>query len=197
MIILLLLYKRHKSPTDFVFSNAPIQFNPSITEVTILNLLGSGNFGEVYRGQWKGREVALKRLKNVEQIVEFEKELDILKSLHHPNIVQCYGTYTNPEEFKYIVTELCDGDVLTLVHSEETLPLFDKLLLAKEAAHGLLYLASQQIVHADIGLVFTKQETILNTWGRLQILGCASMSTDSTTSPPHSATYLFGGQLLK
>jgi serine/threonine protein kinase len=42
--------------------------------------LGSGNFGEVYRGKWQGTtEVALKKLKIKEQMEKFIKEVSVLQ----------------------------------------------------------------------------------------------------------------------
>ena len=49
-----------------------------ITNVKILNLLGAGNFGEVYQGEWQTVDVALKKLKGSEKMDEFEKEVDLL-----------------------------------------------------------------------------------------------------------------------
>lgn len=48
-----------------------------------------GNFGEVFKGTWRGHvEVAVKTLKDVQGGEEFNKEAEVLKTLHHPNLVQ-------------------------------------------------------------------------------------------------------------
>ncbi len=47
--------------------------------ITIKTKLGTGNFGEVYHGDWNGAEVALKRLKSAEDLEEFVKEIRILR----------------------------------------------------------------------------------------------------------------------
>ncbi len=60
---------------------------PQIKGVLILDAIGSGNFGSVFKGQWNGASVALKKLKRDEYQV-FKKEAAILKSLIHPNILQ-------------------------------------------------------------------------------------------------------------
>ena len=39
--------------------------------------LGGGNFGEVFKGEWKGASIALKKLKT-DQYEEFEKECLVL-----------------------------------------------------------------------------------------------------------------------
>ncbi|KAF7834802.1 putative serine/threonine-protein kinase SIS8 [Senna tora] len=66
-----------------------------------LRELGSGTFGTLYHGKWRGTDVAIKRIKkscftgrSSEQerlTVEFCREADILSKLHHPNVVAFYG----------------------------------------------------------------------------------------------------------
>lgn len=48
----------------------------TIDGVKVGQKLGNGNFGEVYKGEWKGTEVALKKLKNSSE--EFVKESEML-----------------------------------------------------------------------------------------------------------------------
>ncbi|CAI9773360.1 unnamed protein product [Fraxinus pennsylvanica] len=66
-----------------------------------LRELGSGTYGTVYHGKWRGSDVAIKRIKkscftgrSSEQerlAVEFWREAEILSKLHHPNVVAFYG----------------------------------------------------------------------------------------------------------
>ncbi|KAJ6407043.1 hypothetical protein OIU84_010538 [Salix udensis] len=63
--------------------------------------IGSGTYGAVYHGKWKGSDVAIKRIKascfagrpseRERLIADFWKEALILSSLHHPNVVSFYG----------------------------------------------------------------------------------------------------------
>jgi serine/threonine protein kinase len=53
------------------------------------NLIGRGNFGEVYKGEWQGAPVALKTLLPGESI----KEITLLSALNHPNIVRYFGIF--------------------------------------------------------------------------------------------------------
>jgi hypothetical protein len=50
-----------------------------ITDIVREEKLGGGNFGEVYKGSWKGTPVALKALKDKDQIKEFEQEATVLQ----------------------------------------------------------------------------------------------------------------------
>ncbi|KAF6142214.1 hypothetical protein GIB67_037132 [Kingdonia uniflora] len=66
-----------------------------------LKELGSGTFGSVYHGKWRGTDVAIKRIKKCcftgrssdqERLtVEFWWEADILSKLYHPKVVTFYG----------------------------------------------------------------------------------------------------------
>ncbi|MCH95439.1 octicosapeptide/phox/Bem1p domain kinase superfamily protein, partial [Trifolium medium] len=88
-----------------------------------LRELGSGTFGTVYHGKWRGSDVAIKRIKkscftgrSSEQerlTAEFWREADILSKLHHPNVVAFYGVVQDgPGGTMATVTEyMVDGSL--------------------------------------------------------------------------------------
>jgi serine/threonine protein kinase len=55
-----------------------------------------GSYGVVWRGKWKGVDVAVKRFikQKLEErrMLEFRAEMAFLAELHHPNIVLFIGT---------------------------------------------------------------------------------------------------------
>ena len=65
--------------------------------------IGQGSYAKVYRGEWKGIPVAVKKLHGVffedtvaakekdGMLATFHKELSMSISLRHPNIIQCLG----------------------------------------------------------------------------------------------------------
>ena len=72
-----------------------------ITFGRILNVLGSGQFGQVSRGLWEVStictEVAVKTLKDrasEEDKVKFLQEAAIMGQFSHPNVVTMYGVVT-------------------------------------------------------------------------------------------------------
>ncbi len=83
-IFAFLLWKRRRLTADEF--NVPMQ-GKFITRVKVKNRIGGGNFGDVYRGEWQGTDVALKKLKSQTMMEQF-KEAVVLHKLTHPNIVQ-------------------------------------------------------------------------------------------------------------
>ena len=62
--------------------------------------LGSGQFGNVEKGTWQNKEVALKTLKTGsidEDKVKFLQEAAIMAQFRHPNIVTLHGVVSDKE----------------------------------------------------------------------------------------------------
>jgi serine/threonine protein kinase len=63
-------------------------------ELTLDKTIGTGSFGEVYSGYWRGTRVAIKRmLVNVKTsdsaaIDDFIQEANLMSNFRHPNIIQ-------------------------------------------------------------------------------------------------------------
>ncbi|KAI4333291.1 hypothetical protein L6164_018121 [Bauhinia variegata] len=128
-----------------------------------LRELGSGTFGTVYHGKWRGTDVAIKRIKkscftgrSSEQerlTVEFWREADILSKLHHPNVVAFYGVVQDgPGGTLATVTEfMVDGSLRhVLLRKDRYLDRRKRLIIAMDAAFGMEYLHSKDIVHFDL-----------------------------------------------
>ena len=62
--------------------------------------LGSGQFGNVEKGMWQSKEVALKTLKTgstEDDKVKFLQEAAIMAQFRHPNIVTLHGVVSDKE----------------------------------------------------------------------------------------------------
>lgn len=84
------------------------------------------------------------------------RELAILHTVNHPNIVQFFGVCKHDHEI-VVVTEYMDNDLHDVIYDNETafdLPL--KLHVMVEVTKALAYLTARGIVHRDV-----KSENVL------------------------------------
>ncbi|KAH7683664.1 Non-specific serine/threonine protein kinase protein [Dioscorea alata] len=148
------------SAADVDLSDLQIIKNEDLEE---LRELGSGTFGTVYHGKWRGSDVAIKRIKkscftgrSSEQerlTIEFWREADILSKLHHPNVVAFYGVVQDgPGGTMATVTEfMVNGSLRNVLQRKDRyLDRRKCLIIAMDAAFGMEYLHSKNIVHFDL-----------------------------------------------
>ncbi|XP_042063603.1 uncharacterized protein LOC121807435 [Salvia splendens] len=128
-----------------------------------LRELGSGTFGTVYYGKWRGTDVAIKRIKKTcfssrlseqERLAkDFWREACILSNLHHPNVVAFYGVVPDGAggSLSTVAEFMANGSLRTaLVRKDKSLDYRKKLIIAMDAAFGMEYLHSKNIVHFDL-----------------------------------------------
>ena len=89
-----------------------------IEQYKFRSLLGTGGMSEVYLAQntKTGSKVAIKILdpklsRDEDYIKRFKREVEISKTLNHPNIVKFVGVSYNQSDF-YIIIEFCEGGSL-------------------------------------------------------------------------------------
>ncbi|XP_058512218.1 tyrosine-protein kinase Fer isoform X2 [Ochotona princeps] len=124
-------------------------------DVILGELLGKGNFGEVYKGTLKDKTpVAVKTCKEdlpQELKIKFLQEAKILKQYDHPNIVKLIGVCTQRQPV-YIIMELVPGgDFLSFLRKKkDELKLKQLVKFSLDAASGMLYLESKNCIHRDL-----------------------------------------------
>ncbi|KGN56764.1 uncharacterized protein LOC101205945 [Cucumis sativus] len=128
-----------------------------------LQELGSGTFGTVFHGKWRGTDVAIKRIKKScfsgsfseqERLTrDFWREARILSTLHHPNVLAFYGVVPDgPDGTLATVTEyMVNGSLRhVLLRKDKVLDRRKRLIIAMDAAFGMEYLHLKNIVHFDL-----------------------------------------------
>ena len=134
----------------------PLAKGQRVGTFEVIDLLGKGGMGEVYRARDKklGRDVAVKVLlqtfaQDAERLARFEREAKLLAALNHPGIATLYGL-EELEGQQVLVMELIEGETLAErlargpLSLDEALPLFLQLAEALEAAH------EKGIIHRDL-----------------------------------------------
>lgn len=104
-----LIYWWKKKKNSYTLRENEIEFEEHgiefLSDVSLENRLGGGNFGDVYQGTWKSTNVALKKLRDMDKKQEFFKEAVTLESLNFPKIVKYYGLWKDLENSIYICME--------------------------------------------------------------------------------------------
>ncbi|CAK4081582.1 unnamed protein product [Aphanomyces euteiches] len=132
------------------------------------SFLASGGSGEIWRGTFRQKEVAIKSLHryNQENIQKFVVELSKWSKLHSPHIVACIGaTWTSPWDLKGVLEFMRGGDMRSFLSSHSRLDISwkTKISWAKDVADGLFYIHSMPWTHRDIKARNVLLETSTNT----------------------------------
>ncbi|PRP81698.1 putative tyrosine kinase [Planoprotostelium fungivorum] len=102
---------------------------------------------EVWKGTYRGTTaVAVKKMKRMEA-KRFGEECQLMKSLHHPNVVQHLGY--NVEEM-YVVMEWMNQGSLAEYASRQQMSVNSMLTIASDVSKGLSYIGSMGRVHTAV-----------------------------------------------
>ena len=126
--------------------------------------IGHGSYATVYRAQCDDLPCAAKVLHSdffdqqdpdpgePKFILRFVEECKILPSITHPNIVQCFGTYQDPDtDLPVLLMELMDENLTNyLERFTDPLPYHIEISFSYDIALGLSYLHSRGYVHRDL-----------------------------------------------
>jgi serine/threonine-protein kinase len=128
----------------------------TISHYRILQKLGEGGMGEVYRANDSklNRDVALKILPQVfaqdsQRMARFEREAQVLASLNHPHIAQIHGL-EDSEDVHALVLELVEGETLAERLKKGPIPVDEALEIALQIAEGLEAAHEHGIIHRDL-----------------------------------------------
>jgi len=144
---------RSKPPTAGL-SHGKWEVDP--TELTLGEELGSGQFGVVRKGKWKGTiDVAVKMMKEGTMSEDdFIEEAKVMTKLQHTNLVQLYGVCSKNVRPIFIITEyMKHGSLLSFLRRLKTSLYNDHgtlLDIALQVCRGMAYLERHNYIHRDL-----------------------------------------------
>ena len=148
-----------------------LEYSKKIGDYILFDQIGMGTFSKVTRAFHLITEqtVAVKILdkEKIEDEVDIERiirEIEILKSIHHPNIAQMYETYSTIHNFYLMMEYVSGGDLFDYITSHNYLSERKSCYFFRQIISVLEYLISLGISHRDI-----KPENILLNESHTQI----------------------------
>ncbi|KAJ8267031.1 hypothetical protein GJAV_G00137520 [Gymnothorax javanicus] len=121
----------------------------------VLEMIGEGSFGRVYKGRKKfsSQVVALKFIPKVgrseKELRSLKREIDIMRGLRHPNIVLLLDSFETEREI-VVVTEYAEGELFQILEDDGNLPETRVREIACQLVSALYYLHSHRIIHRDM-----------------------------------------------
>ncbi|RWS06162.1 Tyrosine-protein kinase Btk29A-like protein, partial [Dinothrombium tinctorium] len=135
--------------------NADKSWEIRAADLSLLEELGSGQFGVVRKGKWKDIfDVAVKLMKEgtmSEQ--DFIEEAKVMTKLQHPNLVQLYGVCIEHRPICIVTEFMKHGSLLSYLRkNENTLKQKPPLLLdmCLQVCSGMAYLEAHNYIHRDL-----------------------------------------------
>lgn len=128
------------------------------SDLVIGEMLGHGFFGQVFKVTHKEtKEVMV--LKELYRWVDddaqrnFLKEVAVLRSLHHRNVLRFIGVLYKEKKLHLITEFISGGTLASLLHgTKPTAPLSwtERIHFARDISMGMSYLHSMNIIHRDL-----------------------------------------------
>jgi serine/threonine-protein kinase ULK/ATG1 len=135
-----------------------------VDDITLMERIGKGSFGEVYITKRKNSNIIYATKKVPKSLAfqdkikrYFNNEIFILKNISHPNIIRLHEIKQTINNF-YLVFDYCNGGTITncleLFKKKFDKPFTEEVAqyILKKIVDGLYYLHKNKIIHRDLKL---------------------------------------------
>lgn len=154
--------------------------------------VGSGSFGDLYKGTYCSQEVAIKVLKperiSKDMLTEFAHEVFIMRKIRHKNVLQFIGACTQPPTLCIITEFMSQGSIYDFLHKKKgTFKLPTMLKVALDISKGMNYLHQNHIIHRDLksaNLLMDENEVV-----KVADFGVARVQSESGVMTAETGTY--------
>jgi len=172
-----------------------------IGKYEILESLGSGGFGAVYKAldTLLAREVALKvPHQQTKKLLKMLKEPRLQASLDHPNIVKLH-TVEHIDSVFFMVMEYVDGPTLSImIEKKGKLALHKALVYLEQILEGVAFAHKRNIIHRDLRpsniMIKDNNKIKIADFGTSRWLNKESLAPTKIGSPPYMAPEQFDGK---
>jgi len=121
----------------------------STKEIELMEKIGKGQQGHVYKGKYNGNLVAIKALKEVD-MKNFVHELYILSTINHKSFTKLYGLVLESDNIS-MVTQYINGVSLDkLIIKETNMSFEDRVKIMKGLCEVVQLIHDKGIIHRDL-----------------------------------------------
>ncbi|PRP75376.1 cell wall surface anchor family protein [Planoprotostelium fungivorum] len=152
-VIAFIVLRRKRTDNEVDMNEIPMESVDASQFVTLEEKIGEGKTSTVYRGLQSGiTHIAVKKVPKTTQKKHIHSELNLLKSLHHPNVVQYLSHFNDNSGDIWILLELMEQNLKDKILHFPILnvSVADRYNIMLQIARALSYLESAGIIHTDV-----------------------------------------------
>ena len=137
--------------------------------------IGSGTFGQVFKvvNKYTKKNYVIKvidksRITSEDLIKQLNREIKIMYSLNHPNIMKLINHFEDDNFCYLIMPYASQGDIYKLLKKKQKFNEYEAAYYIRETVNAVIYLHKNKIIHRDIkpeNLLLEKSHIILSDFG--------------------------------
>ena len=129
--------------------------------------IGEGSFGKVYKGIYKGKEIAIKKLKLDQDANAFDiiNEINSVRLCDHNKIPKFYGVWKNSKNYFNLIFEFVNGE--TVDKCLNKLKEEEKFKIILEVCEVLMDIHKLKLIHRDLkpgNIMIDKKDGVLTAY---------------------------------